>query len=499
MNENAALEALSKALAKPLPEAITKAFTSPATATTGLAEYNLEEGARLMFPIDTPLRNIIPRETGQAGIQANWRSIIAVNPNLTQIGLSEGNRGGYNNYTEVDVFAKFVECGMDDYVTWKADAAAKGFESLDELAVQLLLQATMEAEEKNTLYNFGTSGLGTTPNPTVTPLTTGGTIVNQSGLLTVVALTAKGMVGSSVANGVTIPYTRTNADGSTDTINGFSAAPSANTAATTTGSGAVNSIQASVTPVPGAAGYAWFYGLAGSQLLAAITSINSVLLTAPAAGTQNLTALPATDKSNDSLLYDGLIAQMVQSAGLYGSGYGSYIQALATGTIGTGSHLTSAGSGTGSIVEFDTAIYSFFNNHRLIPDTIWISGYDQKAIKALILNGNTNLAPFFRGTNNEVMAGARVTTYTNPIGYGNSDLNLKVHPFLPQGMVLFTTSKLPYKLSNVKQIWKMNLRREYYSILWPLRSRKYEYGVYFDGVLQHYFPAAMGMIYNIAP
>ena len=490
-NDNAALEAIAKALQSPIPDAILKAFVSPTSATSGLAEYNLEEGARLIYPLTTTLRNLIPREVGQAGIQANWRSITAINPNGTQIGVSEGNRGGYNGYTEVDRFGKFVELGMEDYVTWKAERAAGNFQNLDELAVQMLLQATMEAEEKVILGGFGVNQLGSTGAVTASTATTGGTIPAQSGLLTCVGLTFRGQRESSVAGGVKIPYTRTNADGSTDTIQGFSMAPSTAAAATTTAT--TSTVTGSLAPIPGVFAYAWFYGVAGSQLLAAITSINSVVLTAPPAGTQNLTALPATDTSNDPLVFDGLVSQMIAA------GSGSYLQALATGTAGVGTTLTSTGSGTGGIAQFDAAIESFFTNYRLIPTDIWISGADQATIKNLILTGNTNIAPFFQDNQGNIRAGARVRTYTNPIGYGATDLELHVHPFLPQGTVLFTTNKIPYALSNVRQIWKMNLRRDYYSILWPLRSRKHEYGVYFDGMLQHYFPAAMGMITNIAP
>jgi hypothetical protein len=488
--ENTALSAIAKALQTPLPEAIAKAFSSPTSATSGLAEYNLEQGAKLIYPIDTPLRNMIPRVVGSAGVQANWRSITAVNPNAENIGVSEGNRGGYNSFTEVDRFGKFVELGLEDYVTWKAERAAGNFENLDELAMQMLLQATMEAEEKVILGGLGTVQLGTTPTPTVATATTGGTLPAQSGLLTCVALTHRGAT-QSTASAIKLPYTRTNADGSTDTVNGFSAAPSTTVAATTTT--ATSSLTASVAPVFGAFAYAWFYGVAGSQILTAITTINSVAITAPASGTQNLTAVPATDTSNDGLVFDGIIAQMLMS------GSGSYLASQATGTAGVGNGLTSTGSGTGGILEFDNAIYSFYNNHRMVPTDIWISGSDQKGVKNLILNGNTNAAVFFQGNDGEVRAGARVKTYTNPIGYGTQDLNLRVHPFLPQGTVLFTTAKVPYPLSNVGQIMKMNLRRDYYSILWPLRSRKYEYGVYFDGNFQHYFPAALGMINNIAP
>src|SRR6185312_5550112 len=483
-NELTALEAINKALQSPLPDEIRKAFTSPTSATTGLAEYNLEQGARLIYPIHTPLRNMIPREVGQAGIQANWRSITAVNPNGEDIGVSEGNRGGYNSYTEVDRFAKFVELGLEDYVTWKAERAAGNFQNLDELAVQMLLQATMEAEERVILGGNASTGLGVTPTPTITVATTGGTIPAASNLVSCVALTLKGAQLSTVGNGVKLPYTRTNADGSTDAITGFSAQPSASAAATTrTGT---SSVTASIAAVPGAFAYAWFMGVSGSQKLAAITGAASVKLTAPAAGTQNLTALPASDASTDPLVFDGLVAQMVAS------GSGSYFKDAA------GATLTSSGAGTGSIAEIDTAIASFFSNYRLIPTDITISGADQKAIKSLILNGNTNAAPFFVGGDGKLQGGAQWQRYVNPIGYGQEYLNIRVHPFLPQGTILFTTKQVPYPLSNVRQIMKMNLRRDYYSILWPLRSRKYEYGVYFDGVLQHYFPASMGMITNIA-
>jgi hypothetical protein len=64
--------------------------------------------------------------------------------------------------------------------------------------------------------------------------------------------------------------------------------------------------------------------------------------------------------------------------------------------------------------------------------------------------------------------------------------------------VLFFTNKLPYPLSNVSNVVQVRTRREYYQIEWPIQSRKYEYGVYCDEVLQHYFPPSMAVITNIA-
>ena len=69
---------------------------------------------------------------------------------------------------------------------------------------------------------------------------------------------------------------------------------------------------------------------------------------------------------------------------------------------------------------------------------------------------------------------------------------------MPAGMMIFYSDSIPYPLSNVGSVLVKKLRRDYYQIEWPLKSRKYEYGVYFDGVLQCYFPPAFGMIHNIA-
>jgi hypothetical protein len=47
-------------------------------------------------------------------------------------------------------------------------------------------------------------------------------------------------------------------------------------------------------------------------------------------------------------------------------------------------------------------------------------------------------------------------------------------------------------------VFQVKTRRDYYQLEWPLRSRKYEYGVYADEVLQHYFPASLLKLTNVA-
>ncbi len=112
------------------------------------------------------------------------------------------------------------------------------------------------------------------------------------------------------------------------------------------------------------------------------------------------------------------------------------------------------------------------------------------------LTGNTNLAPFFMGEG-ELAAAAQFKRYVNPIGYGTPALEVHAHPFVPPGTIMFYSRTNPYPLSNVPNLLQKLCRRDYWSVEWPVVTMKRTLGVYFDGVLQCYFPPAFGMITGI--
>ena len=95
-----------------------------------------------------------------------------------------------------------------------------------------------------------------------------------------------------------------------------------------------------------------------------------------------------------------------------------------------------------------------------------------------------------------ISAGSAVGNYLNKI---TQDLiEVKVHPFCPAGTILFTSKSIPYPLSGVGNVMQVKCRRDYYQLEWPMSSRKYQYGVYSDQLLQIYAPFAFGAITNIA-
>jgi hypothetical protein len=465
-------------------------FTENASATSGLTFYDLEVGAKLLYPVLTPLRNAIPRVSGKGGIQANWRAITAINTSGLRFGVSAANRGGALAVATQDYTATYKGIGVETSVDFEAQYAGQGFDDIRAIAAKTGLEALMLGEEAMILGGNGSTLLGTTPTPTLVASSTGGTLASQTLSVIAVALTLDGVMNGSVAGGIQASITRTNADGTSDTFGGGAAKQSSN--ATVSVTGPDGSVAASVAAVKGALGYAWFWGAAGSEVLGAITSINSLVITAAAAGTQTATSLGASDNSVNALAFDGLIAQAVKT------GSGAYIAIQPTGTAGAGTPLTA--DGAGGIVEIDAALKSLWDNYRLSPDTIWVSSQEALNISKKILTGSAVAAQrfVFEASQNAIGGGIMVRTYLNRFSMqGGSSLDIKLHPNLPAGTVLLTTQALPYPLSGVGNVMQIRTRQDYYQIEWPLRSRKYEYGVYADEVLQHYFPPSLAVISNI--
>jgi len=485
------LDLLKAARSNP-DEALLKAWTQSGTATSGITAYDLEAPAKKLYPVITPLRNMIPRVSGKGGIQANWRGITGINTSGVSAGVGGGNRGGVIATSTQDYTAAFKGLGLEDYATFEADYAAEGFDDVKALAVEGLLRSLMIQEERIIIGGNNSVALGTPTAPTVTPAATGGTLGAITMLVSVVALTLDGYLNASIAGGVIGQVSRTNADASVDTYGGGSSAASA-TGTTGAMTGSTNSAGASCPAVVGAVAYAWYWGVSGSQLLGAITTTNSVSITATATGTQNVTAITA-DNSKNALVFDGLLSFTAN-----GASNGAYRYVMATGTPGTGTPLTA--DGTGGVVEIDTALQAFWDNYKLSPDTIWVSSQEQKNISLKVLAGSANGAQRFVFDSNQgqLAGGNMVRSYLNKFAMdGAKEIPIKIHPNLPHGTILFTTSQLPYPLSNVQSVLRVLTRRDYYQIEWPQRSRKYEYGIYADEVLQNYFPPAFGMITNIA-
>lgn len=466
------------------------------TQATGLVAYDLQAPAKNLYPVATPIRNKLPRVPGGTGVATNWRVVSAITGSgVDTMGwVPEGQRSGRMSYTTANKAASYVTLGEEDQITYEAIHAARGFEDAKARMVLRLLQKMMLKEEHALIGGNASISLGTPTTPTLSASGSGATLPALTYSVIVVALTYEGFRAASLANGVKQAVSVTGADGGSYTINGGSSQKSAAaTQAVTLG----QTLFCSTPVVNGAVAYAWYTGAAGSEKLEKITTINSVTFTAPLAGTgQAATAITADCSKNASYAFDGLLTAALVS------GSGAYINALATGTAGTGTVLTA--SGRGSVNEIDVMLQTMWDNYQVSPTVLYVNSQEQKNITNKVLSNSTGPLLRYEMPPNApyaLVANGVVEYYYNPFALnGGYKIPIEIHPTVPPGTIMGWCENLPaqYQNNEVPNVAEVKVRQDYYQIDWPLKTRAQEVGVYAEEVLAVYAPFAMGVITNIA-
>lgn len=463
---------------------------------TGLVAYDLQAPAKNLYPVNTPLRNKIPRVGGGTGTATNWRQVNAIyGSGYDAIGwVPEGQRSGLMSYSTSNKAASYVTLGEEDGATFEAISAGRTFEDIQAKMTMRLLQKTMLKEEMAILGGNNSLQLGTPSAPTLSASGSGATLSAATYSVIVVALTLEGYRNSSVLNGVATTKTITGADGKTFVLNGGSSNKSTNaTQAVTLG----QTLFISAAPITGAVAYAWFVGLAGSEVLQSITTNNSYAISAPlVTGTQAATTV-ITDCSTNALGFNGLLTTA------FASGSNAYVKALATGTAGTGTFLTA--SGRGSCNEIDAMLLNMWNTYQVSPTVLYCNAQElQNLTNRCLSSGTSSLLTYFQDPKAgevRLTAGGTIEFYFNPFAMdGGIKIPIKIHPFVPPGTILGWCENLPiqYQNNEVPNVVEMKMRQDYYQIDWPIQTRQRQVGVYAEGVLAVYAPFAMGVITNIA-
>ncbi len=490
-NVTEATLALFKAALSSPSEGLRKAVSTG----TGLVPFDLQAPAKNLYPVATPLRNVIPRVGGGVGTATNWKVISAITGSgYDAMGwVPEGQRTGRMSYSATPKAASYKTLGEEDNITFEAINAGKTFEDVAATGVMRILQKMMLKEENAIFGGNNGVALGTPTTPTVSSASTGGSIGANTYNVIAVALTYEGYWGASLANGVPTSQTVTGADGSTYVLSGGSSMKSA---ATSTGAiaGSTNTISASVPAITGAVAYAWYVGAAGSETLQAITTINSVALTSLSTGNQNASAVTA-DNSKNSLAFDGLLYSAFES------GSGAYINTLATGTLGTGTFLTA--SGRGSVNEIDNMLVNMWQNYQVSPTVLYCNAQEIRNITNKVLSNSSGPLLRYDGNGSNpyaITANGTVEAYFNPFALnGGYKIPIKIHPKCPPGTIVGWTEQLPaqYQNNETPNVAEMKIRADYYSLEWPIKTRAREYGVYCEETLAVYAPFAMGIINGI--
>jgi hypothetical protein len=428
--------------------------TKDVTTATGLVAYNLEPAAKVLQPVLTPLRNMLPRpKNAKGGTAVNWKQIASLNATTTSPFTAEGTKGAAISYTAEDKSAAFRTISRSSSVTFEAQHAGVTFEDVRAKDTGRLLNTVMLIEEQ-ALLGGRNAALGTVTAPTVVCDNTGAIADGTYGVV-VRAITNLGRGKKS-----------------TSTTTG--ALSTSNT----------NRITASTPWVEGAVAYEWYIGTGGSEKYQTTTQLNSVSVTSL------LTAddLPA-DNSADTLAFDGLLAQITATVS-------PSCRTLATGTNGVGTQL-----GLGDI---DDTLKSMWDNAQADPDVMVVNSEQSIKITKLILAANGGPTLYVQQTGEGANQGAitggyRATHYMNPVT--GKPIPIKVHPFLRAGTVLLLTLEMPVSIpdAQIDNAIDVFVQAEYMQLDYAMNSPKWEYEVRVEETLRVFFTGGCAAIRNIAP
>lgn len=511
------------------------ATTQGVTTALGLNFIDLRAPAYMLNPVWTPIRNSTPRwdkVNAGYGVQPMWKSITNLNATGQDPFLSEGNTNSYGSFTEKDYSRPYVTLGTDDFVTYEGISAAEGYEdTLGDAKMWQLLRFMILQE--STYIGGATAGsngdvtslqLGTTNTPAGV-LSSLNNAIYVTGVLPVGSYAAAYAVAlnyraatrptNTVANGITTQYLRSNADGSTDVINGGTAIVSAASNVVGPTVSGTKTIQFSCTPQAGAWGYAWFVEInTGGTFtpspalakLTAITSNSTVNIYGQTQGTQtaafaglNGYAGFATDLSTNALDEDGLLT--IASNSTYSTGLptatfalNSFGTSLPGGWDNHGAGLTNGGM-VGSITEIDSILFGIQQAALTGPTRIYLSTDQVDGFRKAFLVGATGstAANFFfpnggpKGDEDGLSVQTKVADYQNVFALAGKNGFIPViqHPSLPYGTILFDVDNLgaAYSNSRMGETRGVFVRRDTYGIEFAQTSRKYPFGVFSEEVL----------------
>jgi hypothetical protein len=449
---------------------------------SGLMQYDLRIPSKKIVPKKTPLINEINRDNTGKGGALEFRRILGWSNSRT--GGVPDLMAGFNSETTTNTFGgvtglrrpnkisyatdskmiAYVEQGLSDSVTHKAQMQGRGFEDIVSLSQTALIWATKGAEERAVLYARGASAsgfLGPVSAPTISQssASTGG----QIGAATYsIKVTANAGGGESVVS---------------------------NEVTTSALSGSTNSITVNVTTEPvGALNYNLYVGTAsGAETYQTSFVGNSFVLTTYATGGA---AMPVADStvSSGGTLYDGFLSVLTDPNQ---SGYVKRVNAkLSTSNPGD---------------EFQQMFIRLFGadvigngDKRLAdPEVVWLDGLVRKEMGDLLKNNASTTAYRIQLEQGQggTTIGTLVTGIENQVTGTMVDLN--VHPYMPVGCAFAWSKTLPMPDSEISQTVEIVNVQDYMAYKWPDIQMTYDQSTYMYGTLAFYAPGWSGALIGI--
>lgn len=461
---------------------------SGVTVGLGLTGISLESPAKMLYPVPTPLRNMIPRQV-QGGIDYSYRQITDINQAKTWGSVGEAKRNTRQKFTEANKTVSFRSYGMDNALTQEAQFGGQSSVNPSinfqpqAFATLACLQAAMIVEELIMLGgNLTALGAPATPTAwTVQPATGRGSLTASTTYhFKVSALTEKGYFQGATGRA------SANSPGETTC--------SADLSVTTAAGGSAGDTSVGIQWAAKTAAVAYNVYAYTSTTVRYVATVFTNKYEVKALGSSTNVA-NTTDMTDPTVDVDTDGDAVYQTDGM--------IALLANSTTGYNVSLDGAaltGDSTTGVAEIDTMLKDRWDNYKISPDLIIANSAHAKQIDKLVLG---SAAPVMRvdlqAGASKITGGISVAQIKNRY-YNDKIIPILVHPNIPPGLILAPCFNLGeyYPNANIANNFVQKLAFEYARLEFARTKRQDEFGVYASGALAFYAAFAGGILTNVA-
>lgn len=480
--------------------------------------YYLEPLAKFIVPIDTPVRNMLPR-TPSVGIDVeNWRAIVDVfggsGPSISNFTMPQSTSNttstlGLANYSWVSKSNLLRQLAWTDQITFEAEIYARMYEPDVRAKIAAKLAPALMLGQETWYLNSGQQCWTPAPVNTVSTATSGGSITAATYWIITTAVNAQGesLAWSLSPSSVTVPKAASIATaGSTSTltfnINRVPGATSYNVYMGTGSTQPANSamwLQAAnkfsgTNPLNDPGGYAsGYFSVTMTGVAATSGTAYSSIISSSAPATPPYMVATGSTPSGYILTFDGLQALAMLNAGALSSvGVGGETSAV---------RLVADSSGVLAKSDIDTQLEAMYLNARANPECMLVSVKDHKAISNIVYNASNfrvNAQPTQAGIG-DMAGGARATKWINQTT--GRLMDIVMCPYLPQGTIVFLSLTLPFQVAEIMQPpVRVSVNREMWAVEYPpdqSHMTQWAYGAYTSETIVNQYLGGLGLLTGI--
>ena len=477
--------------------------TRAITMASGLIGYELEAPAKVIVPVITPLVNLLPRRKGMGIDIVHWKAITSFDSNRSWGTLADGGTPSSVSYTVAAMQNTLQTIALMNQVSFQAQWRGRSLEAdvRARRTAELLYQLKIQEER----WLLGASSyLMVPPAPIVTTATTGGTVAAGTYWVKVTAKNAQGETTGSAVSKVTTT-------GTTSTISiAVFTVPNATQYNIYVGSGASQPADSALWLQAAQSG-----ANAPQPAIGASVTLADGLTTMPSGEVQPaylnvpaITAQPATtgtalstvsansaktfvDGSGNLLMWDGLIAQALNNAGL-GNG----------AALGAQVAQPAAANGVLALADVDNLLAAMYMQAAGDPDYIVMNPLDNIKLTNLVVNAGqlryvVQAQAGGSPDQGDLTAQYRVTRYLNKTT--GKEMPIILDRYCPQGALVFLPLTIPYPVPEVANAVEIETNQEYWGVDFAITDSNFKFADYVDETLKVYFLGGLGVLRGVYP